>query len=107
METRTHIRAHETGVIVGVNATERQLLLTGDFTSLRRLFAKIRVNECNRDITSSTIQVSELPTIYPLELKITRMKAGSSTVQFGIPHVSEAKRYTAAQCPTKSYPCPR
>jgi len=30
------------------------LLLTGDYTSLRRLFAKIRVNECNGDLSTIT-----------------------------------------------------
>jgi hypothetical protein len=30
-------------------------LKTGVSTSLRRLFAKIRVNECNQDFSSTTI----------------------------------------------------
>ena len=41
--------------IESIIAQNGQLLLTGVLTSLRRLFAKIRVNECNGDFSSTII----------------------------------------------------
>jgi hypothetical protein len=63
LRTRVSIKITGSGTITKVSKVVSdpelwrqfiQLLLTGVLTSLRRLFAKIRVNECNGDVSTAT-----------------------------------------------------